>query len=68
MSALASSGRDLYLKYQGPKSMSIVCHRVWDAHTFFQVQQAMGMKDENEIVLVTLVTPQEYKAYKGYRA
>ncbi len=61
MAALASSGRDLFLKYQGTGSSSVVCHRVWDAERFFRSQQTAGLKDPKDITLVTLSTSEEYR-------
>jgi hypothetical protein len=56
-----SVAHDLYLKYQSPKSVSIICHRVWDGQKFFRSQQAEGLKDPKLITLVTLSSEQEYR-------
>lgn len=66
---LSATGRDLFLRYQGPSSNWVQCHRLWgDAEVFFKTKVTEGLNDPKNIVLVTLATEDDYKAYKGYKS
>jgi len=64
---MTSVGYDMYLKYQSPKSVSIVCHRVWDGQKFFETRLAEGLKDPKEVTLVTISSEQEYRSQNWKR-
>lgn len=60
-------GRDLFLRYQGPKHNVVQHHRVWDATRFFETTVIENVKMDVP-VLVTLATEADYIDYRRNHA